>query len=387
MRLRSGIWTAVVGMLAMSAAAVAQPLPRVAAIGDSLTDEYAEQTYGNVAKSWTQILVEAGRIDMGPTAAAALVSNWGEPRRTGYRDNWARYGETSYEALSFGQHTGVADSVVNHGAEYVVIFIGGNDFNPFSNSAYNNIYNGIWTQDEAYAYADATVANLRSMVGVIEGGNTKIVLASVLDFAFMGFMRNGHFAWSYRDRVTAVLAHCRDRVRALAMEKHLVFLDLFQLNIDLFGSNQYLRDRVLVGNVPIMMQQTGDTGASGFIYDGVHPQRVIQSIWGEAILTALNAGCGTTIPDLSESEMLSIGGLTYGGSDTLAQTLMPMRLYVQNFACPADFNVDRAVGVQDVFDFLAAYFYSDVRADMDASGAVTVEDIFSYLAAYFTGCP
>jgi hypothetical protein len=51
----------------------------------------------------------------------------------------------------------------------------------------------------------------------------------------------------------------------------------------------------------------------------------------------------------------------------------------------ADFNNDCAVGIQDVFDFLAAYFASNPRADVNHSGGVTVQDVFDFLAAYFAG--
>jgi hypothetical protein len=54
--------------------------------------------------------------------------------------------------------------------------------------------------------------------------------------------------------------------------------------------------------------------------------------------------------------------------------------------CFADFNGDGAVSVQDIFDFLAAYFSNDSLADFNHSGSVTVQDIFDYLAAYFEGC-
>jgi hypothetical protein len=55
--------------------------------------------------------------------------------------------------------------------------------------------------------------------------------------------------------------------------------------------------------------------------------------------------------------------------------------------CPADFNGSGAVSVQDIFDFLAAYFNNDPRADFNASGMISVQDLFDYLAAYFAGCP
>ncbi len=55
--------------------------------------------------------------------------------------------------------------------------------------------------------------------------------------------------------------------------------------------------------------------------------------------------------------------------------------------CPADFNRSGTVSVQDIFDFLAAYFTNDPCADFNRSGAVSVQDIFDYLSAYFTPCP
>ncbi len=53
--------------------------------------------------------------------------------------------------------------------------------------------------------------------------------------------------------------------------------------------------------------------------------------------------------------------------------------------CPADFNLSGAVSVQDIFDFLAAYFANDPRANFNFFGGITVQDIFDFLAAYFGG--
>lgn len=55
--------------------------------------------------------------------------------------------------------------------------------------------------------------------------------------------------------------------------------------------------------------------------------------------------------------------------------------------CPADFNLNGVVTVQDLFDFLAAYFSSNPQADINGSASISVQDIFDYLAAYFAGCP
>ena len=54
--------------------------------------------------------------------------------------------------------------------------------------------------------------------------------------------------------------------------------------------------------------------------------------------------------------------------------------------CAADVNVSGAVTVQDIFDFLAAWFVSGAAADYNGSGSVTVQDIFDFLSAWFAGC-
>ena len=99
------------------------------AAGDSLTDEYSEETY-SYAASWTTQLVLFRGVNMGPTAQAAGQSGgtWGEPRRTGYAANWARYGADSTTLLSQGQHTGLAAQVGPGGVSHAVLEIGTNDF-------------------------------------------------------------------------------------------------------------------------------------------------------------------------------------------------------------------------------------------------------------------
>jgi hypothetical protein len=67
--------------------------------------------------------------------------------------------------------------------------------------------------------------------------------------------------------------------------------------------------------------------------------------------------------------------------------------------CPADFNHDGNVSVQDIFDFLSMFFGDCLvvqnppvppclwSADVNNSGTITVQDIFTYLEAFFLGCP
>ena len=54
--------------------------------------------------------------------------------------------------------------------------------------------------------------------------------------------------------------------------------------------------------------------------------------------------------------------------------------------CPADINCSGTLTVQDIFDFLAAYFAGEPAGDFNGVGGLTVQDIFDFLAAYFSGC-
>ena len=53
---------------------------------------------------------------------------------------------------------------------------------------------------------------------------------------------------------------------------------------------------------------------------------------------------------------------------------------------PADFNHSGDVTVQDIFDFLTAWFAGSPSADFNHNGQVEVQDIFDYLSAWFVGC-
>ncbi len=54
--------------------------------------------------------------------------------------------------------------------------------------------------------------------------------------------------------------------------------------------------------------------------------------------------------------------------------------------CPGDFNRSGAVNVQDIFDFLAAWFAQDGRAEFNRDFTLSVQDIFDFLAAWFAAC-
>jgi hypothetical protein len=55
--------------------------------------------------------------------------------------------------------------------------------------------------------------------------------------------------------------------------------------------------------------------------------------------------------------------------------------------CAADYDCSGTLSVQDIFDFLAAWFAVTPDADINGVNGVNVQDIFDFLGAWFAGCP
>ena len=54
--------------------------------------------------------------------------------------------------------------------------------------------------------------------------------------------------------------------------------------------------------------------------------------------------------------------------------------------CAADFNCSGTLTINDIFDFLAAWFAGNPAADFNHVNGITIQDIFDFLAAWFAGC-
>ncbi len=154
-------------------------------MGDSLSDEYLEDSY-SYAYNWVEQLSLYAGVDVGPTAEEAGQSGgtWGEPRRSGYEYNWARSGATSGSLLDQGQHTGLAAQVEPQGIGYAVLAIGSNDFHP-ADPAYFKIYNGYWTEEDIQNYVDQIVANIDEALVTVLPTGVELVLANVLDYGIV----------------------------------------------------------------------------------------------------------------------------------------------------------------------------------------------------------
>jgi len=349
------------------------------AAGDSLTDEYSEETY-SYAASWTTQLVLFRGVNMGPTAQAAGQSGgtWGEPRRTGYAANWARYGADSTTLLSQGQHTGLAAQVGPGGVSHAVLEIGTNDFSP-STSAYFNIYWGFWSQSQIDSYVNAQIADIASAVGTLDATGVGLALCNCVDFGVAPVTRGIFGNASRRDRVTAAIGRVNDGVEDLARQHRLVLVDVNGLATAILGTNTALRQFLAIGNVNIQLfnrdTTTHTNPLAGFVDDGAHPHTTLQGVFANLMMTALNTGWGAGYSMFSDQEILAHGGIAYGGAETLAGQIGPYSQYIRSFWCSADFDNDGDTGTDiDIEAFFACLGGSCCitcgSADFDGDGDV-----------------
>ena len=332
------------------------------AAGDSLTDEYAEETY-NYAMNWLQQLEQYRAVDLGPTAAEAgqAGGTWGEPRRRFFKKDWARSGATSASLLSDGQHTGLASMAAE--IDHAVIAIGANDFSP-AGSAYINIYFGTWSASQITNYVNGRIANVTTAVNAVDASGINVVLVGFPDYGVA--------------------------LRALARTKKLPYVDLYGLSWAMFGSHTQHNSTLTIGGVAIKLLESDTTGhtnpLAGFVHDGVHPHTTLQGLFANVMMTALDLGYRTDLATFSEQEILQHAGLSYGGSDTIAAQIGAWTDYVVNFACLADVNEDGFVNGDDFDQFAEWFDVADTHGDYNGDGFVNGDDFDQFAGEFEAGC-
>ena len=91
---------------------------------------------------------------------------------------------------------------------------------------------------------------------------------------------------------------------------------------------------------------------------------------------------GTASLTVSGFAPFNINSPSWGYVNALAFWSGPV---IGGSTCVADFNGVGGVSVQDIFDFLTAWFAGDPRADV-SGGGVGAQDIFDFLGVWFAGC-
>ncbi len=97
----------------------------------------------------------------------------------------------------------------------------------------------------------------------------------------------------------------------------------------------------------------------------------------------------TDISNVQDNFAISPNGsyLLFEGTATDPVSLVARRgTFLVTLRCLGDFNASGSVTVQDIFDFLTAFFAGDISADVNGQGGVSTQDIFDFLTLWFGGC-
>lgn len=385
-------------LLAAAAPAAPAQVRLLGAIGDSLTDEYAEETY-NYARNWTMQLVQYRAVPMGQTAAQAAQpgNTWNEPRRTGYWANWARYGAGSADAISTGQHTGLAAQVAPWGVSHAVIAVGANDFNP-QTTVYFNIYWGLWSQSQIDSHVNARAADIATIVQTVRATGAGLVLCNAVDFGLVPASRQVYSNATRRARVGAAVAQLNARIETIARQNHAVLVDLGAFTTAIVGTHANLRTSLPIGNVSIQMLNrdtaTNSNPLAGFVDDGAHPHTTLQGAFANLMMSALNTGWASlwTSPYqmFTDAEILASANIPYGGSETLSAVIGPYAQYIRSYRCPGDIDFDQSVNTSDLVLVLASFGQTvqpGTQGDLNADGSVDTSDLVLFLAGFGQACP
>jgi hypothetical protein len=236
---------------------------------------------------------------------------WGEPRRTGYKYNWARSGATSYSMIAQGQHTGVAEQIANGEVTFVFIFIGANDFNPSLSTAYGKIYGGQLSDEKVREKINNAVADVTLATDtVLDAGAMGVAVFLFPRWNLDPRMENLFPDDAGRQRVEDAIDAINEGIKAMAADRNVILIDPNEYGMELFSEvdENYmvnvggeLIDFVNPGNEPHHARLKDKSGHAGTVLSGL--------MANEYLIEPLNSYFGAGIPPLTEQEILSLAGI------------------------------------------------------------------------------
>ncbi len=379
------------GVLAGVACAPASgQVARLGAMGDSLTDEYAEESY-SYAKNWLEQLRLYRGIDVGPTAAEAGQpgGTWGEPRRKFYKYDWAKAGASTVAVITGGQASGLAAQYASAGVGHAVLLVGSNDFAP-STAAFSNIYNGTWSQAQVDNYIATRLANMGTIIDTATAPGLKLAVSTFLDYSIALSARKQYPDPVKRERVSAVVRRINEGIHELCRARKMPVVDIYGIFGAIFGTNSNIHDVLHIGGQAIQLNVadtiTNTNKLAGLCHDGVHPHTTLQAVFANYFITAMNLAWHAELAVFSEQEILAHAGVAYLGVDELPGQLGDYRSLVTNYACLADFDKSGFVDLDDFVAFTHAYEQGTGAADYDGSGFIDTDDFDAFVAAFEAGC-
>lgn len=301
------------------------------AVGDSLTDEDAPQTwYEHVQDHLSTI----------PTGADSVS----------YPRNWAVSGATSFTWNTAGVNAqinwagispnlGVVPQIARNGKDctHLVIWIGSNDYSPGGtqsgsggtpdpDSAFSRVYNGLAPVGYASTaeYNAQIVSNIFSAVsGVQKILDTRKVALIVCSPSCHSLAPNVVLSASFplaasRNLVCAAVDDLATLIRAECATLGVPFLDMHRLVHDIYGTTDSLKVSFNLHGTTISLQEAASSNTAGFAVDGVHPGPAISAIFAKLIIDSMNASFAAEFPTFTEQDIAEtvLGFNTSPGAST-----------------------------------------------------------------------
>lgn len=306
-------------------------------LGDSQTDEYGgSQGRGNGTQwaattlNWMEQLAKPRGDARVPKHNRGLDFGawgaWGEPRRTGYRYNWARSSGTMVEedgsaaSLVDDLLPGLAQQVRNGEVTHGVIVVTSNEWMNFGPRWAHRIYAGTATtaeggtpHTEIVGYLTAAVQT--SIDTLIEAGIEGLVAVGIADFADnpMAAPLLGWTNATRRGYLSAVIADYNSRIddacEAANVVRGRMICTFTTISAGLPGIfESYDNGIVLIGGRPFDVLDQSGFDPTRFTIPG-HMGTVGNGIYANTIIAAMNRLPGISIQPFTWTEIFANAGL------------------------------------------------------------------------------
>lgn len=275
--------------------------------GDSWSDEYAAESY-NYARNWAELLVSERGVNLG------AAGNYSDERgANGTAFNWAETGSTALNLLISSQDIKITEQFSDGELSHAVLMIGNSDFAPGSEK-FTKIADGTWSQSQIDSEITFMTFNIEGAISVLSTVPTKSLIATIPD-PTMTPAGKVLFTAAGRDKVRAAVNTVNTKIKEFAAKYHQPVVDLAALSTAILGTTTSpVATRTIGGNV---YNVAGDVPKTNlFIAGGVLPHTVYQAYVANAIIEGLNSAYGENIAKLTEQQIVTLAGQTYGGTDT-----------------------------------------------------------------------
>ena len=258
---------------------------------------------------------------MRPTDASV-----GRPDTVGHHEyNWARTGSNTHTLLTEGQHTGLATQVASGQVDFVVLAIGGNgDCStlaigsvgdvPFGLvDAYTPVYNQQFpfigsdgrSYDTVEDYTASIIDRLLIALDTVDDAGAHVILGTAAEHGNVGATLAYFPDSSRRQHVTDAVAAVNGEIKAIAIQRGIPIIDFDGL-MGLYLSP----DPLIVGGVEITKAWPSSPNPFYFCQpDGIHPGTVVEGLFANAFIEAVNHSYDTNFTPLSDQEILAYAGI------------------------------------------------------------------------------